>query len=254
MPTSRGRRRGSGSPTPSTSQSSHPSQTATEKKARYNIWRLLVGSLHALLGWLSAKTPSILTWMSVLIGIAAGALFFLPRVSVEPSAPYDPTNPSPVTFTIANINIVPLRNVHAFIGVCDIAVVGQREMQRCNGPIISLMSPPDPKWFVRWLDLDEKWQIALEDMFPGLGPKQIESADITIAVTYWPWWTFWHNTRQFASSPRNEVTAKSTGFRLRSLDRRREPQCQGIGSQRIPSGPSLCARIAAKSFSQRSTH
>jgi hypothetical protein len=64
------------------------------------------------------------------------------------------------------------------------------------------------KWFVKWLDVDEKYQIALEDAINVGTPKKIESADLTIGVIYTPWrmpW-FWRNTKQFrfVTQPRSD--------------------------------------------------
>lgn len=202
MPVSKGRRQRKGNPTPNTDQSPHPSQTATvvESKPCYRIWRLLVASLRASLGWLRAKIPTILKGASVLIGIAAGALFFLPRVTVDPSGPYDPLKPSPITFTISNVNIVPLRNVAIGIGVCYIISPGDNWIElrgeevgrgrppiECNGPVGAIFTIPI--WHVRWLNSDEKFQIALEDFMKAqpASPKQIEKANMTISIKYEPW-------------------------------------------------------------------
>jgi hypothetical protein len=147
----------------------------------------------------------------LVLTVAASALFFLPRVTVEPSGPYDPLQPSPITFTITNINIVPLRNVKIGIGLCYLYPTDEpgassmrspeagreKEPIECNGPTKTI--PSIDAWSVKWLDTDEKWQIALEQAVSLHSPQQIEKANITIAVTYSPWlmpWP-WRYTREF---------------------------------------------------------
>ncbi|HET6246712.1 MAG TPA: hypothetical protein VFE47_03360, partial [Tepidisphaeraceae bacterium] len=57
----------------------------------------------------------------------------------------------------------------------------------------------NPEWTTRWLDVDEHWQIALEEQLDFGNATQTQEANITIAVRYTPWWMpfFWHNTKQF---------------------------------------------------------
>jgi hypothetical protein len=99
-------------------------------------------------------------------------IFFFPRVTVESSGPYDPSNPSPITFTISNINIVPLRNVQFAIGLCYITPPERGITLRggdsgsgtnpleCNGPAgTKIVFMP---WTIKWLDTDEKYQVALK--------------------------------------------------------------------------------------------
>ena len=198
MPESKGRKRGRENPSPNTPQSSHSSQTAKEEKFCYKVLRLLGAILRGTLAWLriNITLKDVLTWISVMIGIAAGSFFFLPRVTVEPSGPYDPSSPSPITFVISNINIVPLRDVQLAVGLCSMG--GPKAPHRtCNGPAY-------PKivftfWHVKWLDSDEKWQVPLEEAFSTGTPEQLQNADITIAVIYTPWrmpW-FWRNTIEY---------------------------------------------------------
>jgi hypothetical protein len=177
-----------------------------QEKLCYKILRLLVASLRISLGWIWRHSQAALIWGGVLVTLA-GAFFLLPRVTIEPSGPYDPSNPTPLIFTIANTNIVPLRNVQAGIGLCYIAIkddvtlkgkgAGDIGPDACNGP--SIVKLNITAWFVKWLDVDEKFQIAIEEGIKVDARKQIDNANFTIAVVYTPWLmpSFWRNTKEF---------------------------------------------------------
>ena len=163
---------------------------------------LIGSSLRGILRWLreNLTLKDLLIWASVIIGIFAGAFAFLPRVTVEPSGAYDPSNPSPITFVITNTNIVPLRDVQVAIGVCYLGFGDQSPRQpECNGPALShLIFTP---WRTEWLDTDEKFLIALEEaMKDSSNPRrQFDTANITIGVYYYPWrvpW-FWKPLKEF---------------------------------------------------------
>jgi hypothetical protein len=187
---------------PHTNHSSHSSQTPTalEPKFCYKIAKML-GSI------LRKTLDKIWKWVTLVVMFAAAALFFLPRVTVEPSGPFDPSHPTSLIFTIANINIIPLRNVQPSVGICFIDLGDKLPKLRgpeagsgdapndCNGPTRSKIAIGN--WFVRWLDVDEKYEIPIESGIRTDGP--IQNANITIAVTYTPWWMppFWRNTKEF---------------------------------------------------------
>jgi hypothetical protein len=164
-----------------------PSQPTKPDLATHRLRRGLFGRLYR-------AAPSFIVWASVIVTLVSG-FYLLPRVTVDPLGPYDPANPSPVIFTIANINIVPLSDVQPWIGIC---YINTNEVPDCNGPITGgLIYGP---WHIAWLDVDEKYQIALEEALrlSNNSPKQFESADITISITYTPWrlW-FLRTTREF---------------------------------------------------------
>jgi hypothetical protein len=170
----------------------------------------LLGSLRKIVGQLRSGIPWFGSWAATMLTIFAAAVVFLPRITVEPSGPYDPMNPSPITFTITNSNFVPLRNVFAAVGVCDVTLpvrtrgggsivlkgVGQEYCATSGGPMTRVTIPD---WQIKWLDADERWQLALEDVFPGTTATQIETANMTISLEYTPWYlpSFWRNLRQF---------------------------------------------------------
>jgi len=164
-------------------------------------------SLGKIVKWLRSATSAFVTWAATVLTIFAGAVVFLPRITVEPSGPYDPTNPSPITFTISNANIVPLGDVVAAVGLCELTLPGRLPG---GGSIIlkgagqcttgaAMTRLPNPGWHIKWLDADERWQIALEEQFTGSAAAQVENADITISMEYTPWslpW-FWRSSKQF---------------------------------------------------------
>ncbi len=156
-------------------------------------------SLGKIVGWLRSATPAFVTWAATVLTIFAGAVVFLPRITVEPSGPYDPATPSPITFTITNANIVPLRDVVAAVGLCEAvvpvklsgggSVILKGAGQCSTGATITRLS--NPGWHIKWLDADERWQIALEEEINGGAAAQVENADITISVGYIPWRLPW---------------------------------------------------------------
>lgn len=183
---------------PSTLRSSHSLQMAREPLGR-RITRLLDVILHNTAHWCWTKKQPFFVSLSIAMTLLAGAFFFLPRVTVEPSGPYNPSHPSATIFTISNVNIVPLRNVQVAIGVCYVRMEWSENAEECNGSSLTkLLFKP---WGIHWLDVDEKYQIAIEDAIrlPGNDPRQIEKADITIAVIYTPWRMpgFWRDTKEF---------------------------------------------------------
>lgn len=200
MPLSKPRRRSRQSK-PSTKQAlaHHQTETAEQPKLCRVIYARLVAILRELLGW----PPRLRMFRAIVllaafwVSSAASVLFFFPRITVEPSASYDPSSPSAVTFTISNANIVPLRDVQVAIGIGSMALSPRLILKgvASEGVPATFLKPPD-NWTAKWLNPDEKWQISLEDEFVGFQP--IENADITIAVTYSPWFVpFWRPTKQF---------------------------------------------------------
>jgi hypothetical protein len=218
MSSGKKRRAKKGRPNPSKSQPQHFPLTeirtsALTEKRWHRILRNLHGiprALGRICGWLWSRIPfeKVAVWASIVMTLVAGAFYFLPRVTIDPSGAYDPSNPSPITFTISNINIVPLRDVQVAICLCYIkAPAGSPQIEfrgaeagrgetpiECNGPAGAKVAGP---WFVRWLDTDERYQVALEDAVRLAQIRQSERANITIAVIYSPWWMPWRATKEF---------------------------------------------------------
>ena len=198
MATLKTRNRRKGKPGQRTNQTSMRSQSvsAVEQTPWYKTLKFYASSpvlfLRKLPRWLWVSSSAFITVLATLV-------VFLPRVTVEPSASYDPSNPSPVIFTIANVNFVPLRNVQPQLGICHLAsdVPPDASLPQigCNGPAVIKMGLS--RWFVSWLDTDEEYQIALEELLALPGARQFEVADITIAIEYNLWRMPWRNTTEF---------------------------------------------------------
>jgi hypothetical protein len=175
-----------------------PPPQAQQSSLKPEVCSKVLRTLGKALGWLGLKLlPSFLLWASVVMTLVAGAFFFLPRVTIESSGPYDPSNPSPVTFVISNINIIPLRDVQPSIGICYLGILGGNRMNgaNCTGPSESVFD--FTRWRIHWLAADEKYQIAIEDVMRLPDARQFDDADITISVTFTPWYMPWHTTKEF---------------------------------------------------------
>src|ERR1700722_4227549 len=55
---------------------------------------------------------------AIVAGGGAAAVTPLPGVTVDPEGPLDPSNPYPISFEIADANLIPLHNVNAYLVIC----------------------------------------------------------------------------------------------------------------------------------------
>lgn len=148
------------------------------------------------------------TAVATAIGIAAGVVVFLPRVTVAPGGPIDPSRPSPIPFTIVNSGNIPLTEVQGGIGICeyDMNSAPHDLPERCHGPLSSLLAMP--RWYAPILYPDEPLTVDVDDM---LHPDKLGAADISIAVGYYPWFLkFWpfHGTKQYRFQTKVEPDGK----------------------------------------------
>lgn len=147
-------------------QSPQPRHTTPQPKMWVRISR-----------WLFATTLAVCT-------IVGGLIAFLPRLTVDPEGPLDPSRPYPISFRIVNAGLVPLRNVRPMLGVCLLFAGPPRAMpDQCPGNLTSRLARP--AWAVKWLSMDEKHVIDLGDML-NFGTN-FGGADISIVVSYEPW-------------------------------------------------------------------
>lgn len=137
----------------------------------------------------------------------AGLVVFWPRLTVEPGGQTDPSNPHPIVFTITNTGIIPLENVQPALGLCELSFGEPRNpIDRCVSPLgTKLVFVP---WAVKKLSMDEKHQIRLDDFLGGAPGAKFGAADISIAVSYNPWFFPIRREKEFRFVTRVENDGK----------------------------------------------
>lgn len=149
------------------------------------------------------RVVALLSGAATLLGVIMAALALLPRVSVVPSDPVDPSNPFSASFTITNNNFIPLGEVSAWLG---------------TGQVVTQPKKPSPGWIPNWqtrisksewknhkLTMDERFTVTPADVV-GLGPSaSLEYADIAIIVVYRPWILPLHREKVFRFDTRRQT-------------------------------------------------
>src|SRR5262249_7595707 len=140
-------------------------------------------SVFCTLAKLIGHTWKVIVALSVIVTIAAGGFFFLPRVTVQAGDFRDGSDPLSVPFTITNTNFVPLENLGIFIGVCRVwaapNVVLQSTAGDCSRRNYALII--HPPWQNHRLAMDEPYTINLRDGWNIPGTKEtFVSADISV--------------------------------------------------------------------------
>lgn len=140
------------------------------------------------------------------------ALFFLPRVSVDIPPPYDPDHPTPISFTISNTNIIPLKDFQPSIGICYFKPQPLNGTEpSCNGPAGSKMR--FIPWHADWFSPDEKYQIFLDQAIAGasnVATHRTElNADITVYVEFSPWYAPWRSSKEFRFVTKKLIDGKT---------------------------------------------
>ena len=187
MPQSRGRKRGKG-------------QLSSPKLPPASHHRLLaVCSFLKNLGQKIAK-PSGHLWrgtiaLSVIVGLAAGALFLLPpRITVELLD--DPADPYYVSFLIKNAWVLPLRDVTPFMGLCRLQISDPPTTfnGNCKNPSAVRLMPPI--WKPRDLAVGESFPAPIENTFK-INIHSFVDGDIVVGATYRPWIWPWATEQAF---------------------------------------------------------
>ena len=145
---------------------------------------------HLSLAW------QILGGLSILVGLAAGLVFFLPRISVEPGPQRDSTDPFSSAFLVANTGAIRLEGVSIEFALCRLrANVGFEirgpNWEDCNRH--NEVSERLPKYQNQSLPMDQKMTVLFSDILaPKVGsivkPVYID-ADIIVSSrpAYFPW-------------------------------------------------------------------
>jgi len=194
MPRSRGRRPRRITP--------HQSSSPSPPKESSSIWKKI-------------GTGILIT--ATLIGGLAAALYFVPRVTIEAVAPFDPSQPTPIAFRITNTNVVPLRNVDISLGICSLMIIPDTQPYPkpadCEGPSNVEMRFGRP-WHFNWILMDEPVDISQPPL--SWGNHERFSANMEIRISYSPWYAptiLFGRTKafRFVSYPsRGKIYFKST--------------------------------------------
>lgn len=123
--------------------------------------------------------------VALLAGGTAAAVLLFPGVTVAPEAPFDPANPYPISFRIADSNFVPLSNVNAYLVICYVAAAPAPVPQRCQSSGKTLLFKAG--WRDHSLAADQSFTITLDDFMRFTPPTKFGAADISIMVEYQPW-------------------------------------------------------------------
>jgi hypothetical protein len=135
---------------------------------------------------------------ATLIGGIVAALTFIPRVSISPSDPADPSNPFSATFTVINSTPLPITIYHVDARIVIDGVV--TEPLAFHPPKTFIVGPGGwsfPAWQNHTLRADEHFTISPEMLFGLAGGAKLSGADIAVAVRYQPWYMPWKREAVF---------------------------------------------------------
>jgi len=153
---------------------------------------------------LSSFFAAVLAFATI-VGGAAAVVTFLPRMTVDASGPFDPSQNPPVSFTIANTNVVPLEDVTPKLGFCAVSInLGMPDtptkpplgLAQCNEKSTGIL------WAAEWhhsrLGMDERFTATWDDAFHNdITGGVIDYADIIITINYRPWFLPWYGQKTF---------------------------------------------------------
>jgi hypothetical protein len=152
---------------------------------------------------------------AILAGGTAAAVLLLPGVSVDSEGPIDPANPYPISFKIADANLIPLSNVNAYLAVCYVAAAPAPVTQPCQSPDkVRLFKAA---WRDHALTRDQSFIIALDDFMRFAAPAKFGAADISIIVEYQPWSIPIRQEKEFRFTTLPQIDGKLYWIK-RSLD------------------------------------
>jgi hypothetical protein len=145
--------------------------------------------------------------VTTIVGIAAGLVTFLPRMTIDAVDLVDPSRPWPMHFTIVNTGIIPLTSVQPMLGICELWLGEPRNLpDRCSGPILSRLAPHS--WFAKRLGGDKRYTISLDEAFALAPGVKFGGADISIEIRYEPWFLPIERKKEFRFVTRVEGDGK----------------------------------------------
>jgi hypothetical protein len=156
--------------------------------------------------WTSlSKVVAGLLGLATVLGGAAAVVTFLPRMTVDASGPFEASQKPPVSFTIANTNVIPLLDITPKLGLCAVSISrGMPDapkqpppnLPKCNEKSTGLL------WASEWhhdrLGMDERFTATWDDAFHNeIEGSVIDYADIIITINYRPWILPWYSQKTF---------------------------------------------------------
>jgi hypothetical protein len=122
---------------------------------------------------------------AAVVGGVAAAVAFFPGVTVDAEGPVDPSNPYPISFMIADANLIPLNNVNVYLVICYLVAAPAPPVQGCQVPFKTRLFKAG--WRDHSLGAHEKFSVTLDDFMRLAAPAKFGGADISIIVEYQPW-------------------------------------------------------------------
>jgi len=122
---------------------------------------------------------------AALVGGVAAAVAFFPGVTVEAEGPVDPSNPYPISFTIADANLIPLNDVNVYLVICYVVAAPAPPAQACRPPFETRLFKAG--WRGHSVRAHEPFTVTLDDFMRLATPAKFGGADISIVVEYQPW-------------------------------------------------------------------
>ncbi len=122
---------------------------------------------------------------AIVVAGSAAAVMLLPGVTVDPAGPLDPSNPHPISFEIADSNLIPLHNVNAYLVICyAVPAPAPAASPGCRPPYGTRLFKA--AWRDHVLTSDQSFTVTLDDFFRFPAEEKIGGADISIIVEYQP--------------------------------------------------------------------
>ena len=121
---------------------------------------------------------------AIVVGGGAAAVMLVPGVTVEPEGPLDPSSPYPISFKIADSNLIPLHNVNAYVVICYAVPAPAPAAQGCRPPYRTRLFKA--AWRDHVLTSDQSFTVTLDDFIRFIPGEKFGGADISIIVEYQP--------------------------------------------------------------------
>jgi hypothetical protein len=122
--------------------------------------------------------------VAIVVAGSAAAVMLLPGVTVNPAGPLDPSSPYPISFEIADSNLIPLHNVNAYLVICYAVPAPAPPAAGCRPPFG--MRVFKAAWRDHVLTSDQSFTITLDDFLRFPAGEKFGGADISIIVEYQP--------------------------------------------------------------------